>query len=64
MEGFGVRQFIGLLMGVSLVVIEYLGLTGRLKLTIFLVAAGVIAVAVASFFLERLSAQLENEQPD
>lgn len=60
MRGFGIQQFVGLLLGISLIGIGYLGLVGRLKLTIVLVTAGVIAVAVASFFLGRLSVHFEN----
>jgi len=60
MKGFGIQQFVGLLLGVSLIGIGYLGLVGRLKLTSVLVTAGVIVVAVASFFLGRLSVHFEN----
>ena len=59
MKGFGIQQFVGLLLGISLIGIGYFGLVGKLEVTMFLVIAGVIAVAVASFFLGRLSVQLE-----
>lgn len=59
MKGFGIQQFVGLLLGIRLIGVGYFGLVGKLEVTMFLVIAGVIAVAVASFFLGWLSVQLE-----
>lgn len=51
MKGIGVRQFAGLLLSVSMVLIGYLGLTGAITTQSILFTGILVAVAVLSFSL-------------
>lgn len=59
MKGFGIRQFAGILLSVSMVLIGYLGLTGTVTAHSLLFASIFVAVAVLSFFLGRQSSRLD-----
>ena len=50
-EGFGVRQYAGVLLSVSMILIGYLGLTGTVTAGSVLFAGIFVAVAVLSFSL-------------
>lgn len=60
MNGFGIRQFGGLLLSLSMTLIGYLGLTGVITTKSVLITAIIVAVAVLSFSLGHQSAQYEN----
>jgi hypothetical protein len=49
MNGFGVRQFGGLLISLSMILIGYLGLTGTVTTQSVLFAGILVTVAVLSF---------------
>lgn len=55
MREFGTSQFVGILLGVSLMIIGYLGLVGEINNRVFLIAVGLVVLAGMSFYLGRLS---------
>lgn len=60
MNGFGIRQFTGLLLSLSMTLIGYLGLTGTITTRSVLITGILVAVAVLSFSLGHQSAQFEH----
>lgn len=60
MNGFGVRQYAGLLLSASMVILGYMGLTKRVTTESVLIAAILVTVAVLSFSLGYQAAELES----
>lgn len=58
MEVLGIRQFMLLLLGVSMVTVGYLGLTGGITGRSVVIAGCLVVVSMVSFSLGRRSAQL------